>query len=110
MFTVLSSWQSHCKCSPALGDEKKRKGKEEYLYSAILVRMHTLQNAQTWITQLYLQTAPCLPLLRKHSLDSTTTIEAADIQLQLFYSFIDPEGMKGWVGLVGWPIADGLPT
>ena len=26
------------------------------------------------------------------------------------YSFIDPERMKGWVGLVGWPIADGLPT
>jgi len=27
-----------------------------------------------------------------------------------YYSFTDPEGMKGWVGLVGWPIADGLPT
>ena len=26
------------------------------------------------------------------------------------YSLIDPERMKGWVGLVGWPIADGLPT
>ena len=28
-----------------------------------------------------------------------------------YYSFfIDPERIKGWVGLVGWPIADGLPT
>jgi len=27
-----------------------------------------------------------------------------------YYSFIDPERMKGWVGLVGWHIADGLPT
>ena len=27
-----------------------------------------------------------------------------------YYSFVDPEGMKGWVCLVGWPIADGLPT
>jgi len=27
-----------------------------------------------------------------------------------YFSFIDPERMKGWVGLVGWPIADGLPT
>jgi len=27
-----------------------------------------------------------------------------------YYSFIDPERMKGWVGLVGWPTADGLPT
>ena len=26
----------------------------------------------------------------------------------VYYSFIDPEGMKGWDGLVGWPIADGL--
>ena len=26
------------------------------------------------------------------------------------FSFVDPERMKGWVGLVGWPIADGLPT
>ena len=27
-----------------------------------------------------------------------------------YYSFIDPERMKGWVGLVGWTVADGLPT
>jgi len=26
------------------------------------------------------------------------------------YSFTDPGGMEGWVGLVGWPIADALPT
>jgi len=26
-----------------------------------------------------------------------------------YYSFTDPERMKGWVGLVGWPVADGLP-
>ena len=26
------------------------------------------------------------------------------------YSFIVPVTMKGWVGLVGWPITDGLPT
>ena len=30
--------------------------------------------------------------------------------ISAYYSFIDPERMKGWVGLVGWPIADGLPT
>jgi len=29
---------------------------------------------------------------------------------QAYYSFIDPERMKGWVGLVGWPVADGLST
>ena len=25
-------------------------------------------------------------------------------------SITDPAGMGGWVGLVGWPIADTLPT
>jgi len=53
------------------------------------------QIAQTWITQSYLQTTPCLPFLRKRSPDGATTTEAADIQLQLYYSFIDPERMKG---------------
>jgi len=37
---------------------KERKGKEEYLYSAILVRI-----AQTRITQFYLQITPCLPVV-----------------------------------------------
>jgi len=27
-----------------------------------------------------------------------------------YYSFTDPKGMGGWVGLVGWPTADTLPT
>ena len=27
-----------------------------------------------------------------------------------YYSFTDPWGMVGWVGHVGWPIADGLTT
>ena len=27
-----------------------------------------------------------------------------------YYSFIDPEGMTGWLGLVGWPVVDALPT
>jgi len=35
-----------------------------------------------------------------------TVIAPAD---EAYYSFIDPVTMKGWVGLVGWPTADGLP-
>ena len=35
---------------------------------------------------------------------------AAHIWFQLTTHFIDPERMKGWVGLVGWPLADGLAT
>jgi len=27
-----------------------------------------------------------------------------------YYSLTDPDEMEGWVGLVGWPIADILPT
>jgi len=27
-----------------------------------------------------------------------------------YYSFIDPERIKGWVGLVGWPVAVSLPA
>jgi len=27
-----------------------------------------------------------------------------------YYSFTDPGGMEGWVGLTDWPIADTLPT
>ena len=30
--------------------------------------------------------------------------------ISAYYSVIDPEKMKNWVGLVGWPVADGLPT
>ena len=30
--------------------------------------------------------------------------------ISAYYTFIDPERTKGWVGLVGWPIADGSPT
>ena len=35
---------------------------------------------------------------------------ALHIWFQLTTHFIDPGRMKGCVGLVGWPIADGLPT
>ena len=34
-----------------------------------------------------------------------TVIAPAD---EAYYSLIDPVRMKGWVGLVGWPTADGL--
>jgi len=73
---------------------EKRKGKEEYLYGATLVCTHTLK-ALRHGHKFYLQTTPCQPFLRKRSPDGTTTTEAADIQLQLYYSFIDTEGMKG---------------
>jgi len=27
-----------------------------------------------------------------------------------YYSFTDPRGKEGWVGLVGWPTVDSVPT
>ena len=45
-------------------------------------------------------------LFRKRSPDGAITeVEGIWLELIFYYSFIDPEGMKGGVGLVGWPIA-----
>jgi len=66
------------------------------------------QSAQTWITQFYLQSTPSLPFLRKRSPDGAAPSWGSRHRIAAYYSFIDPEGMKSWVGLVGWPIADGL--
>ena len=41
---------------------------------------------------------------------TTSTRYSSRHPIAAYYSLIDPEGMKGWVGLVGWPVADGLPT
>ena len=48
---------------------------------------------------------PHLPSPRKRSPDGAT------YRITAYYSFIDPERMKGWVDLVtcSWPTADGLP-
>jgi len=53
---------------------------------------------------------PCLPFLRKRSPDGATPNWSSRHPIAAYYSSIDPKRMKGWVGLVGWPIAGGLPT
>ena len=91
---------------------KKGKGKGKYLYSALLVVPHT-QGAQAWITQCYLQLHQCLPLPRKRSSDCASPGSpdwGCAYLIAAYYSFIYPKRMKGWVGLVGWPTADGLST
>ena len=67
-------------------------------------------SGQAWITQFYLQITPCLPFLCKRSPDGATPNWGSRHPIAAYYLFIDPEGMKGWVDLVGWPIADCLPT
>jgi len=99
----------HDTCIIKYGSVWKRKGKEEYLYSTFYI-LCTSQSTQAWITQFYLQIHhACLSFVCVHQMAPPLT-EVGDIQLQLTTQPIDPEAMKGWVGLVGWPIADGLPT
>ena len=71
---------------------KRRKGKENGIYIAPLSTHAYSQSAQTWTTQFYPQTTPCLPFLCKRSPDDTTTTEAADIQLQLITHLSAPQG------------------
>jgi len=95
--------------SPIFGWKIKGKGKEEYLYSAFSHQGtykapgmdHTVLPANN--------TMPAFPssaFTRCHHHNNWGTRHP----IAAYYSFIDPERMKGWVGLVGWPIADGLPT
>ena len=51
-------------------------------------------------------TMPALP--RKRSPDGAFTDWGGEHLIAAHYSFIDPERMKGWVGLVGWSSADGF--
>jgi len=53
---------------------------------------------------------PCLPFLRMRSPDGATSNWGKRHLIAAYCSSIDPKGMKGWVGLVSWPIADGIPT
>ena len=85
---------------------KKGKGKSEHLYSV----QTTLKRSGMDHTAFNLQRTPCLPLPRKCSPDGVSTECGAEHLIAAHYSFIDRERMKGWVGLIGWPIADGLPT
>ena len=51
-----------------------------------------------------------LPLLRKHSPNGATPDRCSGHLSVAYYSFVDPERMKGWDGMVRGLVADGLPT
>jgi len=63
------------------------------LYSAFIVT-HP-KGAEVWITQIYLQTTPYLPLPRKRSPDGATTDCDDRHLIAAYYLFVDPERMKG---------------
>ena len=79
------------------------------LYCAFIVVPHT-QGTQVRITQCYLQITPYLPLPHKRSPDGAYPDWGCRHQLQPTIHVSTSKRMKGWVGLVGWPTADGLPT
>jgi len=83
------------------------KGKRRFV-SRLVVRTSPLRRSGVDHTVLPANT-PHLPLPRSSQEGATTewtVIAPAD---EAYYSLIDPVRMKGWVGLVGWPTADGLP-
>jgi len=51
---------------------------------------------------------PYLSLPRKHSRDNATLSCNGRHLIAAYDSFIDGKRLKGWVGVVGWCIADGL--
>ena len=82
-------------------------GKRRFV-SRLVVRTSPLRRRGVDHTVLPANT-PHLPLPRSSPEGATTewtVIAPAD---EGYYSLIDPVMMEGWVGLVGWPTADGLP-
>ena len=70
---------------------RKRKGKEEYLYSAFYI-LCISQSAQPWITQFYLQIHhACLSFVCVHQMAPRLT-EVRDVQLQLTTHLSTPKG------------------
>ena len=54
--------------------------------------------------------SPHLPLPHSSPGGARTQLTVVAPADEAYYSLIDPVRMKGWVGLVGWPTADGLPV
>jgi len=62
------------------------------------------------ITQFLPATHTTILTLLRISIHQTAPPERDGTHHITYYSIIDYGRMKGWVGLIAWPIADGLPT
>jgi len=103
MLNVSDNFVSFAVTTAPCGSQGKER--KIVLYSTFKMRMHT-QSAQTWLTQFYLQTTPCLPFLHKHSPDGAITTEAAtsSCSLLLIYQPRRDErlSLPGWLAYSGW--------
>jgi len=80
----------------------RRTAQRENIYNVYIAPCQDTQSAHTWITQIDMQITPCPPFVfRKRSTDGATPNWGSRQSIAAYYSFIDPEGTKGWVGLVG---------
>jgi len=64
---------SICNLPETINTSNKRKGKEEYLYSAFIGLQRLVSRRSDMDHTVYLQITPCLPLLRKRSPDGAST-------------------------------------
>ena len=87
---------------------KERKTEEEYLYSAFSHQgtYKVLSRGSQFTCKQHHACLSFVAFTRCHHRSNWGSRHP----IAVHYSFIDPERMKGWVGLVGRPIADGLPT
>jgi len=83
----------------------KLKGKEEYLYSTFIQRLVSRHSEMDHTVLPANYTMPAFP-----SWAFTRCLLHWMWWRTSNCSSLDSERMKGWVGLVGWPMADGLPT
>ena len=113
----MASWSLQPFLNSSLGDRPTNRPTDPATRSVTIGRVHSAEAKFCyclWLQQVFIEAVdsntPCLPFLRKRSPDGAIPNWSRRHPLAAYYSSINPEGMKGWVGLVGWPIADGLHT
>jgi len=110
-WTVCANVPKWISCTQPASEStsKERKGKEEYLYSVFLhqgTHKALRHVSHSFTCKQHHACFSFVAFTRCHHRSNW----GSRYPIAAHYSFIDPERMTGWVVLVGWPIADGLPT
>jgi len=100
----------YCCCNQRIDRQTARPHCERstIIHKLQLTRMHTLEVAPTTLARLFQPTAVSWIGWRA-SKKEKIFVHGSTHPISDHCSFIDPKRMKGWAGLVGWPVADGLP-